>query len=87
MKHPKHVIHTDRYQVNLDPWDIAFLLSTLGEGRTVIDSGAHNAGYLIHFLRQLGPGGRIVAFESQSRPLRFLRSSKAHIHWDNAAPE
>lgn len=76
-----------KYQVKTDPGGIAYLISALSPGQTVMDIGAHKGGYL-HFMRKaVGPQGHVVAFEPQFKLHDYLAGMKFKCRWDNVTLE
>jgi len=76
-----------KYKNKTDRGGIAFILSSVKEGQTVLDIGAHKAGYLYFLLKQVGKSGKVFAFEPQSNLYQYIKKTKALFHWDNVSIE
>ena len=77
----------DKYRRRSDPGGIRFLLETLLPGQTAFDIGAHKGGYAYWMLQQVGPTGKIFAFEPQQSLFDYLAKLKKNLHWDNFTVE
>jgi FkbM family methyltransferase len=77
----------NRYKNRHDKGGILFLISSIGEGQTVMDIGAHKAGYTYWMIRQLGRTGMVYAFEPQSHLYDYIARIKAISRWDNVKVE
>lgn len=73
-----------KYKIKHDKGGIAYICTQLKEGQTVLDIGAHKGGYLFWILRRIGPGGRAVALEPQSRLYQYLCMLKSLLRWEQA---
>jgi len=69
---------------NYDARYIARLRELVVPGDTFYDVGAHVGYYAVVMSRQVGPGGRVVAFEPLPINLRFLRRHLRLNRCDNA---
>jgi len=68
-----------RYRLRVEPREIAYLLDTLRPGDCAIDIGAHRGGYLHWMRKQVGPRGRVIAFEPQPLLAAYLRKMVARL--------
>lgn len=75
------------YKNKKDTGGIAYVISSVKPGDTVLDIGAHKAGYLYFILKQAGNQGRIFAFEPQSSLFKYLQRIKELFKWDNVTIE
>lgn len=83
----KLLFRANKYRYRHDKGGIAYLHTALSTGQTVLDIGAHKAGYL-YFMRHLvGDQGSIFAFEPQSKLFRYLSRLKSLFQWDNVTLE
>lgn len=76
-----------RYKNKSDKGGINYLLSSIKEGQTVLDIGAHKAGYLYFMHKKTGKSGRIYAFEPQTRLHNYISGIKELFKWDNVIVE
>lgn len=76
-----------RYKGRKDPGEISYVLSTVKVGDIVLDIGAHKAGYLYFFRKQVGDKGHIYAFEPQTRLFTYLQKLKRIFGWNNVTIE
>ncbi|HRI61016.1 MAG TPA: FkbM family methyltransferase [Saprospiraceae bacterium] len=87
LDHLRLKARADKYRRRSDPGGIRFLLETLLPGQTALDIGAHKGGYAYWMLRQVGPQGKIFAFEPQQSLFGNLVKLKKNLHWDNCTVE
>jgi FkbM family methyltransferase len=80
-------IRANRYKNKLDRGGIAYLLSAISNGQTVIDIGAHKAGYSYWMVKQTGIKGMVYSFEPQRRLYEYLQNVKTIYQWDNVIIE
>jgi FkbM family methyltransferase len=80
-------IRANRYKNKLDRGGIAYLLSAVSNGQTVIDIGAHKAGYLYWMIKQTGVTGMVYSFEPQRRLYDYIQNVKTIHQWDNLIVE
>ena len=66
---------------------VAYINSAITKGQTVLDVGAHKAGYLYWMLKRVGNEGRIFAFEPQTSLYHYIKTLKATFKWDNVTIE
>jgi FkbM family methyltransferase len=76
-----------KYRRKEDPGGIAYILSSVHEGDTVFDLGAHKGGYIYYMLRKVGKAGQIIAFEPQLILYEYLKKIKRIFGWDNVTIE
>jgi FkbM family methyltransferase len=76
-----------KYKTRNDRGEIAYIESVLKPGQTVLDIGAHKAGYLYIMLQKVGASGKIYAFEPQSRLHSYITGLKQMFGWDNVTVE
>lgn len=76
-----------KYKNKNDKGGIAYLTSAIKKGQTVLDIGAHKAGYLYWMLKQVGDTGKIYAFEPQSTLYQYIKKIKELFGWDNVTVE
>ncbi len=81
------VYRAEKYRTKNDKGGIAYLLSAINQGDTVMDIGAHKAGYLYHMIKKAGSTGKIFAFEPQSRLYQYLVKLKSLFKWDHVTIE
>jgi len=77
----------NQYKNKYDPGGIAYILSSVTEGQTVLDIGAHKAGYLYFMRQQVSASGKVVAFEPQSLLYNYILKIRQLFHWDNLQVE
>ena len=65
-----------KYQKS-DTGEIAYIKTAIKKGETVFDIGAHKAGYLYFIKKQVGPTGKVYAFEPQSNLFNYIKKLKA----------
>ncbi|MBI4947088.1 MAG: hypothetical protein HY840_11885 [Bacteroidetes bacterium] len=70
-----------KYKNKNDKGGIAYILSSVKAGQTVLDIGAHKAGYLYFFLKQVGAAGKVFAFEPQSSLYNYVSKLKMLFDW------
>jgi FkbM family methyltransferase len=76
-----------KYKLRNDRGEIAYVESVLKPGMTVLDIGAHKAGYLYIMLKKVGKTGKVFAFEPQSRLHSYISNLKSLFGWDNVKVE
>lgn len=76
-----------RYRLKVEPDEIRYVIHSLGAGDTAVDIGAHRGGYLYWMQKQVGPKGRVVAFEPQPRLAAYLRQVKARLGLEHVTVE
>jgi len=69
-----------RYRYKLDRAEIAFLLSHLRAGESVLDIGAHKGAYAYWMCRAVGSAGQVTCFEPQPQLAAYLRRMKDALH-------
>ena len=72
-----------RYKTKDDVGGISYILNNVKHGNTVLDIGAHKAGYLYFIRKMVGSEGRVVAFEPQQILFRYLQIVVAEFKWKN----
>lgn len=77
----------NKYKNKNDKGGIAYIIAAVKKGQTVLDIGAHKAGYLYFMLNQVGDDGKVFAFEPQSILYRYLTKIKGLFSWDNVTVE
>jgi FkbM family methyltransferase len=77
----------NRYKNKHDRGGIAYIISTIQNGQTVLDIGAHKAGYLYFILNRVGREGKVVAFEPQSALFQYIKKLKTLLGWDQLTIE
>jgi len=77
----------NKYKNKDDIGGIAFINSTIKKGHTVLDIGAHKAGYLYYIRKQVGNEGSVIAFEPQSNLFQYISKIKRLFNWDNVTVE
>ena len=77
----------NKYKTRNDVGEIAYIESLLQPGNTVMDIGAHKAGYLYLMLKKVGTSGKVYAFEPQSRLYQYITKLKGLFNWDNVTVE
>ncbi len=83
----KLVYRANRYKNKTDKGGIAFVGDKVRNGHTVLDIGAHKAGYLFFIRKQAGETGRIYAFEPQTSLFTYLQKIKRLFGWHNVVLE
>lgn len=76
-----------KYKNKNDKGGIAYLLSAIKEGDTVLDIGAHKAGYLYFMIKKTGSKGKIFAFEPQIALYQYIVKLKGLFNWTNLTIE
>lgn len=77
----------NKYKNKYDVGGIAYLNSSVKEGQTVLDIGAHKAGYLYFMTNLVGSKGKVFAFEPQSNLYQYIKKIKDLFKWDNVTIE
>lgn len=77
----------NKYRTRNDIGEIAYIESVLQPGQTVLDIGAHKAGYLYIMLQKIGKTGKLYAFEPQSRLYDYITKLKGLFNWHNVQVE
>ena len=77
----------NKYKNKDDKGGIAYITSAIKKGQTVLDIGAHKAGYLYFILNQVGDKGKVFAFEPQSNLYQYITKIKRLFRWDNVTVE
>lgn len=80
-------LRADKYKRKDDAGGIAYLYKSIRPGQTVLDIGAHKAGYLYHILNRVGKSGKVVAFEPQSALFHYIRHIRELFNWSNVTVE
>lgn len=76
-----------RYATKADVGGIAYIKRSIKKGQTVLDIGAHKAGYLYFMQKLVGHEGKVFAFEPQSRLFRYVDQLKKLFHWQQVTVE
>lgn len=76
-------VRANKYKTKNDKGGISYILNQVKSGDTVLDVGAHKAGYLYFMLKRVGNSGQVHAFEPQNNLFRLLMNLKASLKWDN----
>lgn len=77
----------NKYRNKDDKGGIEYITSTIKKGQTVLDIGAHKAGYLYFMLDKVGDKGKVFAFEPQSNLYGYIVKIKKLFGWDNVTVE
>ncbi len=78
------LIHRARqYKNKYDRGGIAYILSAVSKNETVLDIGAHKAGYLYYMQQQVTSTGKLVAFEPQTLLYNYILKIKKIFNWQN----
>lgn len=77
----------NRYRHKHDRGGIAYVLSSVQPGQTVLDIGAHKAGYLYYILKKTGRDGKVYAFEPQSVLYQYIQYLKKIFQWQQLTVE
>jgi FkbM family methyltransferase len=83
----KLVYRALQYKNKYDKGGIAYILASIKKGNTVMDIGAHKAGYLYYFRKKVTESGRVYAFEPQGILFNYLTSIKKQFKWTNVEVE
>ena len=81
----KLVYRAYKYKTKDDVGGIAYMLQALASGNTVLDIGAHKAGYLYHIRNKVGIHGRVFAFEPQTVLFQYLQNIIDIFGWKNVS--
>jgi FkbM family methyltransferase len=76
-----------RYRNKHDKGGILYLVSSVSRGQTLMDIGAHKAGYTWWMVKQLGSSGMVYAFEPQLHLYNYINRIKDMLRWDNVQVE
>ena len=76
-------LRANKYKTKHDRGGIHYIHSVVKQGQTVLDIGAHKAGYLYFFQKLVGSKGHVYAFEPQSALYQYISRLKSNFHWDN----
>jgi len=77
----------NKYKNKDDIGGIAYVNSVIKKGQTVLDIGAHKAGYLYFMLNNVGDTGKVFAFEPQTNLYQYISKIKSLFKWDNVTLE
>ena len=77
----------NKYKNKDDVGGIAYINSAIQPGQTVMDIGAHKAGYLYFIRKRVGNSGKVYAFEPQSNLYNYIKKIKGLFRWDNVTIE
>jgi len=80
-------LRANKYKNRDDIGGIAYINSAIKKGQTVLDIGAHKAGYLYFMLKHVGDNGKVFAFEPQSNLYQYIKKIKGLFKWDNVTIE
>ena len=83
----KLYLRAKKYENRNDKGGIAYIKGAIKKGQTVIDIGAHKAGYLYFIQKGVGKTGKIYAFEPQSLLFDYLVKIKKTMNWHNVTVE
>jgi FkbM family methyltransferase len=76
-----------KYRLADDRGEISYLLHAIHKGDTVIDIGAHKAGYTYWMQKAVGENGKVIAFEPQQKGFAYLLQLKKMQNWENVSIE
>ena len=76
-----------KYKNKYDKGGIAYMLATIKEGQTVLDIGAHKAGYLYYIIQKVTASGKVFAFEPQKILYNYIVKIKKIFNWKNVEVE
>lgn len=77
----------NKYKNKDDQGGISYVIAAIEKGQTVLDIGAHKAGYLYFMISQVGEKGKVFAFEPQSILFQYIIKMKKLLSWDNVTVE
>ena len=80
-------LRANKYKNRDDIGGIAYINHAIKEGQTVLDVGAHKAGYLYFMVKRVGKKGKVFAFEPQSILYRYIKKIKRLFKWHNLKVE
>lgn len=80
-------LRAEKYKRSDDAGGIAYMNSSIRKGHTVLDIGAHKAGYLYHILNRVGETGKVYAFEPQQVLYQYIVDMKEMFNWHNVTAE
>lgn len=80
-------LRAEKYRNREDRGGIAYILSSVKNGDTVFDIGAHKGGYLYFLQQQVGENGAVFAFEPQAVLHNYLTELKSLLNWVNVCVE
>lgn len=87
LEHIKLRLRGNKYKNKNDIGGIAYIHSVIKDGETVLDIGAHKAGYLYFMIKLVGRNGKVFAFEPQSNLFQYIKEIKDLFNWDNVTIE
>lgn len=76
-----------KYKCGNDKEIIAYINAAVKEGQTVIDTCTSKTGYLYTLLKKIGPSGKAIAFEPQTKGYEYLTRIKRFFNWNNLTIE
>ncbi len=76
-----------QYKNKYDKGGIDYILNSVTAGQTVLDIGAHKAGYLYFMRQQVTLSGKVFAFEPQSLLYNYIVKIKQLFNWQNLQVE
>lgn len=77
----------NKYKNKYDIGGISFLYTSIKKGQTVLDIGAHKAGYIYWMRKLVGESGKVVAFEPQSYLFKYISALIQNFKWNNVIVE
>jgi len=83
----KLFLRAKKYKNRDDKGGITYINNAIKTGQTIIDIGAHKAGYLYYIQKRVGISGKIYAFEPQSLLFDYLIKIKGIMNWGNIVIE
>ena len=87
LEHIKLRYRANKYKNKNDKGGIAYILSSISSGQTVLDIGCHKAGYLYFIRKKVGSTGKVFAFEPQSALYNYVAKLKSLFDWENVTLE
>ncbi|MBA2498914.1 MAG: FkbM family methyltransferase [Chitinophagaceae bacterium] len=80
-------LRANKYRNKDDQGGIAYIHSVIKKGQTVLDIGAHKAGYLYFLQKLVGDQGKVYAFEPQLTLYSYIKKIKRLLKWENVTLE
>jgi FkbM family methyltransferase len=83
----KLLLRANKYKNKNDKGGIAYINTSITAGQTVLDIGAHKAGYMYFMRQRVGATGHVFAFEPQVQLYNYISKLKQLFNWQNVTLE
>ena len=83
----KYLYRAFRYRYKIDPTEIQFINEQLLPGQIAVDIGCHKGAYLYWLKKNVGPQGKVFAFEPQPKLFSYLQKIQKIFSFKNVILE